>query len=407
MSTFLYPPGYSYSGSYTQADIDRDFGPVGWRGCIQAGKKERIVSSSGKVTKTLTDAPPTVVKWPAMWHQPQLNLKRVTTNPWWKPKKSGNGCDKATLDANPGSKCHFASYVKPQNKQCRGGDKGGCEVLSCAQDGILNYYGYPYKGFQNAWVPNKISCSSSSSNVSSGNLKTCISDPYEFEYIKKNGHKNACPWIPKSDYDKADVSQPIMIGPNIYCPTAMLGLSQSRPQIIRKLNHMYPSGATHSDVGLMWGFRMMSNRATWKNMFGYTSDTEPDDFGSKKVRKMMILLSDGLNTPSQIYKGYYGCTLNVSRGWDKPCQKSEGIAELSTDSLNDLMLDSCKAIRNSEVELYTIALDLDKSIASEADTISLLELCAGEEDRFFNIEGNELDSTFAKLANTATLRLSQ
>ena len=83
--------------------------------------------------------------------------------------------------------------------------------------------------------------------------------------------------------------------------------------------------------------------------------------------------------------------------------------------MDDLMMDACKAIREEDVELYTIALDLDPT--NDADGIDLLEKCANgdpddsdyeepDESRAFNISAAELDATFQDIAQRA-LRLSE
>ncbi len=274
----LYPPGFSDFGSYSDSDIDDDFGSSGWLGCITATKDERKISSSGNVTP-LTDVPPSKMKWPA---------------------------------------------------------------------------------------------------------------------------RKVAGWDPNSD-----------------CPSPMLAMSQSRPQIIKKLNQLNPSGNTHADIGLMWGYRMFSQQANWNNFFGYNSDTKPDSFHSTKSRKIMIMLTDGENTTtsSEGYSYYGWCTYtdhyktkkNGKKKFShttRDCVAPEGInkEEVSGSDLNSLMLDACEVIRSKDVELFTIALDLHSYYDSTA--IALLRECAGSDSHAYNIKGNELDETFQELASKA-LRLSK
>ncbi|MFC7292063.1 TadE/TadG family type IV pilus assembly protein [Hirschia litorea] len=207
--------------------------------------------------------------------------------------------------------------------------------------------------------------------------------------------------------------------PNYHCPSEMLPMSQSRPQVIKKLNQLNPGGNTHADIGLMWGFRMFSNKANWVGFFGYNNALKPDDFGSLQTRKIMIMLTDGENTTSNSegYSYYGWCTYTKHYKYNrwgyryhshttKDCERPEGIEkeELSGSDLDGLMIDACKAIRKEEVELYTIALDLHSYY--NADAISLLKDCAGKESRAYNITGDELDKTFQELASKA-LRLSE
>lgn len=469
----LYAPN-TYSGSYTKDQLELDFSPVAWRGCISAASNERRVDSKGKVIKSLSDAPVSGMKWPALRIDPEIREK------WVKPdhKPSGGSTGGSTGDNTGGPKqstslpqkgsifatyshensayaptnsheiesiiakyadvsieapqliksgkvdgctdpdinaigdCNIHTYVPPNKAQCKNskGKYQSCMVFNCWQDDKQ----WNNKGLRNSWLPADVSCSNTYEKVSTGKLDACVSDPNEFEYIKNEGSSGACNWIKEKEFIPwKKVNQP-SAGPNVTCPSAMLGMSQSRPQIFDKLNHIYPTpGGTQADVGLMWGLRMMSPRSEWSSFFGYSTKAKPGEFNDLGSRKMLILLSDGKNDAPYHFDGYYGCTeaeisgnSESGRLWTGDCKLAEGIEKLNDKSLNNLMMDACEAIVKNGVELYTIALDLDETKKGDKKAIDLLADCAGDPERAFNITNGELDSTFEGLAARA-LRLSR
>ncbi len=482
-SKYLYEP-WTYTGFYDTDQMDIDYGPVDWRGCITAASDERRVNSYGHVLSSLTDTPVVGMRWPALLEEPEIEEIYVEyedshfeddddddDREWQCLRRRKNGrCKKwgyASLSPNSGGEfsstfvpetskildlenlngqipedllvssaavtpirpdggsvdgckdpdknptvdaniCQLHNYVQPRDTQCREGD--GCSVIKCTQD--QTQWGSWYKGYRNVWMPHDLPCSTEGDEIQTGNVSACVSDPNEFSYFANGGE--ACPWQPESDFLPWNSTGRYVSSPNRNCPSAMLGMSQSRPQIFDKLNHLYPApGGTHADVGLMWGLRMLSDKQQWKSFFGYTTDNEPKGFEAKRSRPIMIMLTDGKNEAPYHFAGYYGCNEEESpydshsgRRWTGDCQRSVGINQLSNESLNNLMMDACNAINGYGVELYTIALDLNSDNEEEANHIALLEECAGSSERAFNIRNDELDETFQSIA-ARTLRLSK
>jgi len=330
---------------YTQAQMDADFLPVQWRGCVRAAAGERIVSNAGSVSRALTDE--FVDRWHALLVRPEL--------------RSQNAPAGFTGDANPA----------PSNFTIPAG-----EILSCDQDND--------SFLTNLHLDVGRNCRANGASVNF--QSACVSDPNEFGYFNDGGE--ACPW-------QEDIfpwtTQHLISGPNQNCPTAMLGLSQDRGQLIDKLDAMYPvSGGTHVDVGLTWGLRMLSPRREWTDFFGHG---RPSDYNAEGVRKILVILTDGENI-APLMEGYYGCVNRGTRNNAGPCETTDSIGELSNRSLNNLMLDACTEIRDTyNVEIFSIALDI-----TAAGPLNLLEQCAGDEERFFNITAGELESVFEAIA---------
>ncbi|GEM_PF-763981 len=451
---------WEYSGNYSQAELNNDFAPVEWRGCISAAKNERRVDNAGNVLSPLDDSIPSGQKWPALQIEPDMWGQWVAYDyvssggggggggtPSPSPPPVGNQTSFGPLEQLPKSNddlldqlLNYAAKVDPIKPD--GGKSGACtnlndwSVKNKTECELNDNYKQPRKqdctwpgsscrvmrcqqwhsqwgmdGLKNAYVPFDLPCSDNWQKIQTDNVLACVSDPNEFQYWKDGGQ--ACNWLPEEDFTPWDAPKPVT-GPNMNCPTAMLGMSGNRPQIIDKLNHMYPApGGTHADVGLMWSYRMMSPKAGWTKMFGYPNKQSPTEFNNTNTKKMMVLLTDGKNDAPFHFEGYYGCNEawdpnwpGSGRGFAGDCEIADGIQNLSKKSLDNLMLDACKTIRDSGVELYTIAVDLDLVDPAEKDAIDLLSKCAGQSDRAFNITSGQLDDTFQQLA-IGVLRLTK
>ena len=396
---YLYEP--EAEKAYTSAAMSRDFAPVEWRGCVRSAPNERVVSGGGVVTKRLSDDAVSGMRWHTSWLEPELQTYSIPSPP------SPPSPPKAPKPPSPPSPPPPPSPPKPPVPGPQGSifDLAppvqnaslvipGHRLLKCTQ----NSKQAGYDGLRNVYMNETQLCATGYKKPLSVISQACVSDPTEFGYFADGG--KACAWqqdiFPWSSY------KPVS-GPNMNCPTAMLGLSGDRGQILEKLDHMYPvQGGTQADIGLMWGLRALSPRSTWSSFFGTTGDQEPKPFKDASVRKIMILLTDGKNEAPYHFEGYYGCNESGDRGAAGKCWKAKGVKSLDGDSLDGLTLDSCKAIREDYgIELYTIAVDI-----SDGSAIKLLGDCADDPDRPFNITSAQLDKTFSAIA-ARELRLTK
>ncbi len=376
------------TSGYTSSLMKEQFAPVDWRGCVRSASNERRVSSGGTVTSALTDASVTGMRWHASWLEPELQT-------WWQPPagwepnpnpgSGGSKPPKPPKPVVPGPQ-GFLNLTSPEAIQNASLDIPSSHALRCTQS---SWQG-GYQGQRNVYLNKSQACAPGWLKPVDEYAEACVSDPTEFEYFNNGG--KACAW--QKDIFPWDKIKPIS-GPNMNCPTAMLGLSGDRGQVIDKLDHMYPvQGGTQADIGLMWGLRALSPRNSWSNFFGTKGMGKPKTFGDPTARKVMILLTDGKNEAPYHYEGYYGCREGNDRGRAGECWRAPGVKSLKRDSLDALMLDSCEAIRDTyKVELYTIAVDVSDSKAT-----GLLKSCAGDDSRAFNITAGELDKTFKAIA---------
>ena len=272
------------------------------------------------------------------------------------------------------------------------------QTMRCTQDPVR---GNVPAGTRNVHMPRDWPCSNANNQQINGRVvQSCASDPNDFVYLNSGGR--ICAW--QSSILPYTANIPIS-GPNMVCPTAILGLSGNKAQLMRKLDHMHPvPGGTHADVGLMWGLRVLSPRTEWSNFFGtnVAGRPAPGAWTDPNTRKMMILITDGVNVAPWHYEGYYGC--NEGRSPDTSnryragqCWRHGGVQRLDNAALDALMLDACEAIRNDyNIELYTIGVDLGNAAAAD-----LLRQCAGDPNRSFDISASDLSRVMQSIASGA------
>ncbi|NTU76948.1 MAG: pilus assembly protein, partial [Alphaproteobacteria bacterium] len=99
-------------------------------------------------------------------------------------------------------------------------------------------------------------------------------------------------------------------GPNQYCPQRVQPMTASKTTILNAINSMQSAGNTHVNLGVVWGWRMLSPR--WRGLWGGEMDANTDpsplplDYGTQHMNKALILLTDGENTMSSTIFTAYG-----------------------------------------------------------------------------------------------------
>ena len=176
-------------------------------------------------------------------------------------------------------------------------------------------------------------------------------------------------------------------GPNFFCETQPITpLTYDYTSVNSAITNLIASGNTNILEGIAWGWRTLSHGAPF---------TEGRPSSDKSVRKILILLTDGENflghVPSGLGSG------NTSFGFLKD-GRLDGLivgatAAQTTDALNQKTLDTCENIKQSNIEVFTILLDVNDDATS-----SLLRECASKPENFINVpEPAGLKSAFAKI----------
>jgi hypothetical protein len=124
------------------------------------------------------------------------------------------------------------------------------------------------------------------------------------------------------------------------CPTPLMALSYSWTTLNSKVDAMQPNGGTNQAIGLQWGYQSLTAAPF----------TIPPMDSNYKYQKVIILLTDGLNTQDR----WYG------NGHD-PSPEVDARQRILCDNVNA-----------AGITLYTVQVNTDG-----AATSTLLQSCAG------------------------------
>ena len=152
-------------------------------------------------------------------------------------------------------------------------------------------------------------------------------------------------------------------------PSVLGGLSDNWISLNSLVNAMSAGGSTNQTIGLAWGWEAMTQGNPLKPP---APPTPP-----QKVRQVMILLSDGLNTQDR----WYG---------DGSDQSTQVDARMTL---------ACNNAKAAGVTIYTVFVDLNGTQGNSA----VLQACASDLSKYFDLTtSGEIISTFAKIAQEIT-----
>lgn len=144
-----------------------------------------------------------------------------------------------------------------------------------------------------------------------------------------------------------------------YCPQSIAPLSYNWTNLKSTINAMTPSGGTNQPIGLVWAWQTLQQNSPMN------APTEDPNYTYKKV---IILLSDGLNTMDR----WYG----DGSDWSSQVDGRQGLL--------------CANIKNAGVEIYTIQVDTGGD-----PTSTILKNCATDASHFFILtSASQVISTF-------------
>ncbi|GEM_PF-399293 len=166
--------------------------------------------------------------------------------------------------------------------------------------------------------------------------------------------------------------------PNTGCPWAYIQpMISDEDQLYDVIDSMRHEGSTYSNLGMMWGLRLISPTAPF---------TEGAAFNDVNWKKAVIIMTDGEMSPSGTYSGY----------WDS---SKVGSAD-SIDTLNTRLKEVCTYLKNNNVTIYAVNFKHATSDISET-TKQVYKDCASDPDEEyykFVTTGAELTSTFEEIA---------
>lgn len=161
-------------------------------------------------------------------------------------------------------------------------------------------------------------------------------------------------------------------GPGYDCEIEpLLPLTNNLTTVKKKVDALKANGSTNMLEGVMWGWRVLSDRAPF---------TEGSSKKGNSVRKIMIFLSDGANSfgnlPNKLGSGYSSMGYLVDGRLDGLVAGSE----TETNAvLNKKTLQACQNAKADGIEIFTIRLEED-----DKATGTLLQQCASSTDHYFD-----------------------
>jgi len=190
-------------------------------------------------------------------------------------------------------------------------------------------------------------------------------------------------------------------GPNLNCiQAAILPMTATKTNVANEVNAMTANGSTMINLGMAWGFRMLSPNWTglWGGEMNAASPQLPLPYHTALMNKVVILMTDGMN--------------NTSSGTAYQGQSTPSDATL--DSSTKAICDTLKA---NGVIIYTIGFGTDDSDNPNNPTSvdgPLLKYCAtqmysGDTSHYFLAPTNTVLATaFAQIGDQlANLRISK
>ncbi len=136
---------------------------------------------------------------------------------------------------------------------------------------------------------------------------------------------------------------------------------------------MEPHGNTAGNVGMMWGYRMISPEAPFE---------EAESWDNPYWRKAIVMMTDGDNTIDSGSTGYsyYG-----------PGSKNT----MDVGKMNERFEEVCDALKEEGVIIYTVTF----TSAIDDDTKEYYERCASSEDNYYDAPTtDELKAVFEEIA---------
>ncbi len=159
------------------------------------------------------------------------------------------------------------------------------------------------------------------------------------------------------------------------CPVQMLGLNYNWTTMNTLVDSMQPNGNTNQPIGLVWG---------WQSLVGGGPLTAPTIDTNYNYQKIIILLSDGLNTEDRWYTSQTAID-------NRMVQTGNGAG-------------TCANIKAAGITIYTIQVNTGGD-----PTSTLLRNCATSSDKFYLLTtANDIATAFTSIGTELTkLRVSK
>ncbi len=144
--------------------------------------------------------------------------------------------------------------------------------------------------------------------------------------------------------------------PNTNCNKAYIQPLTIEKTILKtRIAGLTPSGNTLSNVGMVWGYRVLSPEAPFR---------EGSAFDDPEIRKVAILMTDGDNNIGNSYSAY--------GPWN--------VLRLTDNDLNQKLVTTCQNMKDEGIQIYTITF----TSAIDNATKNFFRTCASDPNKYYD-----------------------
>jgi len=178
-------------------------------------------------------------------------------------------------------------------------------------------------------------------------------------------------YYPICDYQYNNGQRYFTRYPNYICPRSHITpLSSDQALLLNRIDEMQASGNTLGNVGMVWGWRVISPDFPFE---------EGAPYSDERWRKVVIMMTDGQNLMHPTYSAY-------RRTYDH---------DISSNDLNEKLETTCEAMKNNEIVVYTIT--FTSSINNT--TKDYYRNCATDSTKYYDAPGqNDLIAAFETIS---------
>lgn len=173
-------------------------------------------------------------------------------------------------------------------------------------------------------------------------------------------------------------------GPNYNCPKAsILPLTSNEGDILSKINSFEADGNTSGNIGMVWGYRVISPEFPFQ---------EGADYGDRNWKKAVVMMTDGDNTVDSFYTAHGGYTQSDVT---------------SRAEMNTRFEETCEAMKEAGILVYTITFSYPTNYDDEGNATSYningttrgyYERCATENKYYDALGQDELRDVFEAIS---------
>lgn len=169
------------------------------------------------------------------------------------------------------------------------------------------------------------------------------------------------------------VKYPGFVTRNKTCLTEILPLTDDQENVEDAIDDMITSRDTYIPAGVIWGVNILSRSEPMEEAAAY-------DPANRKPRKVMVLMTDGLNTKR----------VNMSNG-DYTGADSDERAQTNADTAT-----ACDYAKTQNIEIFTVAFKVD-----DANAKAMLLGCATDDEHYYDASDSEkLLAAFSGIAES-------